>query len=305
MDRHDVPDLEAVLWAEIAFLAGLEHRQLTLPAAEPHAARTIGEHAEDGRLRTRSLGAFGSRVAPFIFRPVAILQVMQSVAADPESSRSIVRHRGEKPRPLGQLLRQLDFREAAIGHPPQPSFAAEPQGFVRCPVSEAGHARGRPLEVDLPLRDPVEGGRPHPISRTDPHHPRVVGHQHEPRSRRGWQLHPDEGTVREPVNGARATLPHGPFAIDQVRFDHRVDEKQLRALGRDLADGFLERLGRGTAQTTLSWKRPDGIRAVDDLNANPFSGSDRPASGLPLPRKDRVHCGLFHGWSIRGDRRPV
>ena len=262
MDRRDIPDLKAVLGAEIRFAIGLEHRQLTLPAAEPHAARTIGEHAEDGRLRTASLGAFG----PFIFRPDAILQAMQSIAADPESSRAIVRHRREKPRPLGQLLRQIDFREAAIGHAPQPAFAAEPQGLVRCPVNEAGHPRHRPLEIDLPLRDPVEGGRSYPISRADPHHPLVVGRQHEPRSRRGWQLQPHEGTVREPVNGTRGTQPHGPFAIDQARVEHRVDRNALRVPGRGPADGFLERLGRGTAQDhAVLGNDPKGIRAVDDL----------------------------------------
>ena len=277
--------------------------KLTLPAAEPHAARTIGEHAQDGRLRTASPGAFG---LPFIFRPVAILQAMESVAADPESSRSIVRHRREKPRPLGQLLRELDFREAAIGHAPQPPFAAEPQGLVRCPVNEAGHSRHRPLEIDLPLRDPVEGGGSNAISRTDPHHPPVVGRQHEPRSRRRWQLQPHEGTMRKPVNGTRGTQPHSPFAIDQARVEHRSDRNALRVPGRDLADGFLERLGRGTANDhAVLGNDPDGIRAVDDLNR--LLPQDRIGRhrAFHLHGRNRVHSGFFHGSSGRCRRRPA
>ena len=101
-------------------------------------------------------------------------------------------------------------REAAIDHAPQPPFAAEPQGLVRCPVDEAGHSHHRPLEIYCPLRDPVKGGRSYPISRADPDHAPVIGRQHEPRSRPRWQLLPDEGTIRIPVNATRGTQPNGP-----------------------------------------------------------------------------------------------
>src|ERR1700741_1866472 len=141
VDRGHVPHAKTIARTEYLDSVAVQHGQVTLGVAKPHAAQAVGEFNHHPCL--------GKVFAAPIRCPNAVCEPIQSVASErnPEPSESILGNRLQEKSLIRHFTGEVDLNQIATHKRPETPSPAEPKGLIRCAVGKSRIVRRRPPQL--------------------------------------------------------------------------------------------------------------------------------------------------------------